>query len=77
MGWATANHIFDRTAEELIKNHVEPEKVTNVLAVLIEELCDGDWDTLNESIDQFTDTPSVMAAFYRAAPDWLGDDDDA
>lgn len=75
MGWASANPIFDRTAQALIDNEAPDRLVTNVLAILIESLTDGDWDTLDESIECFEDNPAVMAAFRKGAPDWFGDDE--
>jgi hypothetical protein len=81
MGWASAGPIFDCVANALLRENVEDAKTTAILADLIKELCDGDWDTLNESIDEFLDKPAVIAAFQIAAPSWLDefrdeDDDD-
>lgn len=75
MGWASGGRIFDPVAKALIDNDVPDETVTNVLAGLIEKLTDGDWDTLDESIEQFREFPAVIAAFERAAPQWLDDGD--
>lgn len=84
MGWASANPIFDRTAARLLAHGVDDDVVTDVLAELIDALRDGDWDTLNESLERFIDRPAVVAAFRRAGPDYLfedefdgGDDDGA
>jgi hypothetical protein len=70
MGWASANPIFDRTATVLLASGAEDRIVTETLSALIGELMDGDWDTLDESIDEFKNKPSVMAAFRLAAPSW-------
>lgn len=75
MGWASANSIFDTTARALLDQDVDAQAVTRVLAALILELRDMDWDTLDESIDRFGDHPSIMAAFHEAVPDYFEDDD--
>lgn len=75
MGWASANSIFDRTATVLLASGAEDYVITDTLAALIGELTDHDWDTLDESIEEFRDKPAVMAAFRRAAPSWLRAED--
>ena len=78
MGWANANSIFERTAQELLNKQLPDQIVTDVLAVLIDELYDHDWDTEDESKDVFRDRPAVMAAFKRVdeAHGWGGEDED-
>jgi hypothetical protein len=76
MGWASASPIFDAVAQKLIDHSAPEHVVTDVCAALIQELCDGDWDTLDESINRFRDSSAVMAAFRQAAPDWFDPDDE-
>lgn len=71
MGWASATPIFTRTTRKLVELRAPDRVVTAVCAELIAELCDGDWDTLDEAIEQFKDNRAVMAAFQLAAPEWL------
>ena len=75
MGWASGGRIFDRVARKLIEARVPDDAVTAVCVDLIEELTDGDWDTLDESIEQFEDHPAIMEAFRQAAPDWIDDEE--
>lgn len=74
MGWSSGGEIFDPVARELVLADLPDDVVATVLASLIRELCAGDWDTLDESVQEFRSEPAVMAAFKRAAPDWLPDD---
>ena len=73
MGWASAGPIFDRTAQALLDSGAEDRIVTEVLAALTEALTDGDWDTLDESLEQFEEYPAVVAGLKRGAPHWFGD----
>ena len=75
MGWASANHIFDRTAEALIATEAAEHIVRDTLAALIAELREGDWDTLDESIERFGNEPAVLVAFRQGAPEWFEDDE--
>jgi hypothetical protein len=40
-----------------------PEARKRVLVILIKALQDGDWDTEDESLDEFDGDPVVVAAF--------------
>ena len=73
MGWASGGDIFDRTARALLGSGVEDRIVTEVLAALTGALADGDWDTLDESVEAFADQPAVLAGLHRGAPQWFGD----
>ena len=73
MGWASANPIFDRTAQALLNCKAPDATITTVLTELIDALRDGDWDTLSESMDVFRGVEPVMAAFREAAPDYFED----
>jgi hypothetical protein len=72
MGWASAGPIFDRTARALLDSGAEDRIVTEVLAALTEALTDGDWDSLDESLEQFEGSPAVVAGLKRGAPRWFG-----
>lgn len=63
MGWNSANLIFDPVAEILLKSTAQPQEITNILVCLIKELQAGDWDTENESLEDFAHEPSVVEAF--------------
>lgn len=63
MGWSSANRIFDPVAQALITNDAPADMKTRVLTVLIKTLQDGDWDTADESLDEFKTDPAIVAAF--------------
>jgi hypothetical protein len=63
MGWSSAGHIFDPVARALIDAGVDGPTKRKVLGVVIKELQQGDWDTEDESLEQFTDDPDIVAAF--------------
>lgn len=73
MGWSSAGYIFDAVADETIiqvgLNLCEPDAATAILAKLIRELLDGDWDTEEESYGMYRDVPYVVAAFKKHVPD--------
>jgi hypothetical protein len=68
MGWASAGAIFDPVARALIDLKATDDMKRGVLGPLIDALTDGDWDTCDESADQFADDPVVVALF--AARGW-------
>ena len=76
MGWASGGRIFDRVTRKLIELRTPDRVLTAVCADLIDELRDGDWDTLDESMATFQDNRAVIAAFRQAADDWLDDETD-
>lgn len=63
MGWNSANQIFDPIARTLIELNAAPEVKRRVLGDLISTLQDGDWDTGDESLEDFADDPAIVAAF--------------
>lgn len=65
MGWASAGEIFDPVARALIDLRADHDTKVRVLGTLIAKLRDGDWDTHDESMDQFSDDPAVVEAFHR------------
>lgn len=79
MGWASANPIFDNVAYALVESKIDTRITTRVLTILIDELCDGDWDTLDESYNEFTEYPEVLQAFHdcqRGYEPWDEEDED-
>lgn len=66
MGWASASDIFDPVAMALLEAKASPELIRKTLVPLIDKLRDGDWDTYDESMDEFADEPDVIAAFHYA-----------
>lgn len=65
MGWASAGGIFDAVASELLRVTENEYIVEPVLVALIKQLQDDDWDTEDESLGLFRDSPAVVAAFDR------------
>lgn len=66
MGWSSAGGIFDPIAQALIDHGASVELKRKVLVKLIDVLRDGDWDTEDESLDQFRHDPAIVSAFYTA-----------
>lgn len=71
MGWSSGGDVFNSTARTLLAAGVQPDMVTKALAVLIDQLLDGDWDTCDESVQEFRNEPAVIAAFRIAAPEYV------
>lgn len=65
MGWASAGEIFDPVARALIEVGADEQTKRNVLGPLIEKLQAGDWDTEDESIDEFSDDPVIVSLFME------------
>jgi hypothetical protein len=65
MGWNGGNEIFDPVARKLIELDASPEVITEMLAVLIGNMQQGDWDTEDESLAEFADNEAVVEAFRR------------
>lgn len=63
MGWASAGGYFDAVAKALIDGGATDEVKTKVCSVLIGVFRDGDWDTEDESLEEFKDDPAIVAAF--------------
>ena len=64
MGWNSANRIFDPVAKALVNTGAADDVTRKVLSDLISELRDGDWDTCDESLEDFLGQPAVIAAFH-------------
>jgi len=73
MGWGSASTIFDRVADALIQSGANAEVTTVVLDELLRELTDGDWDTVDESVERYQNNPTIYAMFqhngYGLPPD--------
>lgn len=63
MGWNSANRIFDPVARALIEVGASDDVKRRVLGDLIGHLQDGDWDTEDESLEDFKNDPAIVAAF--------------
>lgn len=67
MGWASGHQVFDPVARQVIHEFrnaaLTRTTARTILATLIEALQARDWDTENESLDQFRDHDYVVAAF--------------
>ena len=63
MGWNSAGDIFDPVARALIELGATDATKTRVLGDLIGALQNGDWDTEDESLEQFKNDPAIVAAF--------------
>ncbi len=65
MGWASAGAIFDPVAKAMVELGAPDEMKVRVLGDLIGALQEGDWDTENESLDQFKDDQAIVEAFRQ------------
>jgi hypothetical protein len=65
MGWASAGAIFDPVAQAMIDLNAPREMKLRVLGALIGALQDGDWDTEDESLEQFAGDPAIVEAFRQ------------
>jgi hypothetical protein len=65
MGWASASEIFDPVAQALIDLDAPPDMKRRVLGTLLDKLRDGDWDTWDESLTEFSHDPVIVAIFYE------------
>ncbi|MFE2965539.1 hypothetical protein ACFXKC_18035 [Streptomyces sp. NPDC059340] len=63
MGWNSANQIFNPVARSLIDAGAPDETKRKVLGDLIGGLQEGDWDTEDESLEDFLDDPAIVQAF--------------
>jgi hypothetical protein len=66
MGWASGGAIFDRVAHALVQLGADDKTMRGVLKPLYDELRDGDWDTVEESMDQFWFHPAIMSVLVDA-----------
>jgi hypothetical protein len=65
MGWASASEIFDPVARALIDLGADAPTKRKVLGTLLRKLRDDDWDTADESLDEFRNDPVVVQIFYE------------
>lgn len=63
MGWASAGAIFDPVAQALIDLGADRDTKRKVLGTLITALQEGDWDTEDESLQQFRHDVDIVALF--------------
>lgn len=63
MGWSSANEIFNPVARALTEAGVSDQTKRKVLGDLIGGLQHGDWDTEDESLEEFLDDPAIVQAF--------------
>lgn len=63
MGWSSANQIFNPVARALIDAGADDTTKRAVLVDLIGGLQEGDWDTEDESLEDFLHDPAVVGAF--------------
>lgn len=75
MGWASAGRIFDPVAQGLIDAGASEEIKRRVLGTLIGTLQGEDWDTEDESLEEFRGDPVIVELFAEHGIT-LGDDDD-
>ncbi len=73
MGWASAVYIFNGVADSLVKEvkdkYVSEAAATRVLAALFKDLRDGDWDTVDEALQDYSDVPWVLDAIEAGGYD--------
>jgi hypothetical protein len=65
VGWASASEIFDPVARALIDLGADAPTKRKVLGTLLGKLRDEDWDTADESLDEFRDDPVIVQIFYE------------
>lgn len=63
MGWGSASYIADNVADALIETNATDDVTEKVMARLIKSLQDGDWDTEEESLENFSAYPAIVRAF--------------
>ncbi|WP_435113326.1 DUF6011 domain-containing protein [Nocardiopsis synnemataformans] len=63
MGWAAGSDVFNRVARALIDQGADDDTKRIVLDPLIGALQDADWDTEDESLDEFRDDPLIVEMF--------------
>jgi hypothetical protein len=63
MGWSSAHQIFDPVARALRDAGTSDQTKRKVLGDLIGQLQDNDWDTEDESLEDFLDDPAIVLAF--------------
>lgn len=66
MGYASAGYaIFDPIMWALIKSNATDEVKAEIADLLIGVLQSEDWDTEDESLEEFAEDPIIVAAFAK------------
>lgn len=65
MGWSSGGDIFNGVAKALVELGADERIKRGVLGPLIDSLRDGDWDTEDESMQEFRDDPVIVELFVR------------
>lgn len=65
MGWASAGLIFNNVARSLIAASASEDIKRHTLGVLIDDLRDGDWDTEDESLEEFQHDAVIVDLFAQ------------
>lgn len=63
MGWASGGEIADTVADALIEANADDEVAEKVMTKVISALQQEDWDTEDESLEQYADYPAIVRAF--------------
>lgn len=63
MGWSSGHEVFNAVAHQLSQEGVPDETRRRVLGVLIDGLRDRDWDSEDESLEEFRDDPLIVKLF--------------
>ncbi|MFE2712272.1 hypothetical protein ACFXKI_09845 [Streptomyces mirabilis] len=63
MGWNSAHEIFNPVAKALQDTGADDTTKRKVLGDLIGNLQGNDWDTEDESLEDFLDDPAIVQAF--------------
>lgn len=76
MGWASASRTFDPVAQGLIDTGASEEIKRRVLGALIGTLQGEDWDTEDESLEEFRDDPVIVDLFAEHGVKLAAEDDE-
>jgi hypothetical protein len=64
MGYASAGQvIFNPVMRALIEANASEDLIAHIASVLIDALRDADWDTEDESLEEFKNYPEIVATF--------------
>jgi hypothetical protein len=63
MGFSRGNEIFDPVAYRLIEADLHPAVTYEIARTLIDALLECDWDTADESLDEFEEFEPIRGAF--------------
>lgn len=67
MGWSSGGEVFDPVARLLVQRCTDDDLTEQVCYLLASTLADRDWDTLDESVEEFAGFPEVQHALRKAA----------